>query len=353
MGLPFLSSKARKIDQILAIDLGAHSTKAVHLQRKGEQVALMGYAIENVVSRDGGLSPEALTPRLSQIAQAVGGRCRQVVLALGAGDSLLRLADMPMVGVADMRTMLKFNAKNYLQQDLNDYAFDCYILPPRPGVKAEAPKPGQKIRVLVGGAKDKLVNETAAAVKAAGLVAEALVPGLIGPVNAFELAQPEVFRKEAVALVDLGFRHSTVSLLLEGEPILTRVVAIGGDHVTSAIAETLGIGYEEAENIKMGLAHEVQSAVETVLSPLGRELRASIDYFEHQQDKTVTQIHVSGAPSASEYMLEILKTELMVPCVPWNPVAPLALSLPPQQMGEVEPVAPRLAVAIGAGLAVM
>jgi Tfp pilus assembly PilM family ATPase len=90
-----------------------------------------------------------------------------------------------------------------------------------------------------------------------------------------------------------------------------------------------------------------------VLTPLWRELRASIDYFEHQQDRTIGQVYVSGAAAASDYMIEILKSELMVQCVPWSPVAPLTLSLPPEQLGELEGAAARLAVAVGAGLAVM
>lgn len=353
MALPLLGSRARRVDQLVAIDLGTHSTKAVHLQRKGEQFSIHGYAVQEVDAKEPGLSADKVAGRVGRIVQGFGSRCRQVALALGAGDSILRLADLPMVPISDMRTMLKFNAKSYLQQDLTDYTYDCYILPPRAGAKAEMPKPGQKTRVLVGGAKEKLVLELAQAVRAMGMSVEAVVPGLVGPINAFELAQAEILRKEAVALVDLGFRHSTISLLTEGDLVLTRVVAIGGERVTSGIAEALGIDVAEAESIKMGLAHEVQSVVEGVLSPLGRELRASIDYFEHQQDRTVGQVYVSGAAASSDYVLDLLKAELMVPCVSWNPTMALTLALPAQQLAEVEQVASRLTVAIGTALAVL
>jgi len=353
MALPLLSSRARRVDQLVAIDLGTHSTKAVHLQRNGERLSIHGYAVQELDVKEPGLSVDKVAGRVNRIVQGFGNRCRQVALALGAGDSILRLADLPMVPVSDMRTMLKFNAKSYLQQDLTDYTYDCYILPPRPGAKTEMPKPGQKTRVLVGGAKDKLVADLAQAVRGLGMSVEAIVPGLLGPINAFELAQVEVFRKEAVALVDLGFRHSTVSVLTEGDLVLTRVVGIGGERVTSGIAEALGIDAAEAEGIKMGLAHEVRSVVEGVLSPLGRELRASIDYFEHQQDRTVGQVYVSGAAASSDHVLDLLKAELMVPCVSWNPTTPLTLALPAQQLAEVEQFASRLTVAIGTALAVL
>ena len=90
---------------------------------------------------------------------------------------------------------------------------------------------------------------------------------------------------------------------------------------------------------------------ETLLLPLGRELRASIDFFEHQQDKTVSQVFIGGGSARSEFIVQTLQTELMVDCKPWNPLNFLQVSLPPQQMGEVEHVAPQLSVALGAALA--
>jgi type IV pilus assembly protein PilM len=353
MALPFLGSKARKRDLITAIDLGANATKAVQIQRRGDKLHLLGFAVQEAPSKDAAASPEALGQHLAKIHQALGARVKQVVLALGVTDSFVRPADLPLVPASDMRTMLKLNPKTYLQQELPDYVFDCHILPPRPGTKSEPMKAGQKGKVLVGGARKKTIDDLQTAARGAGLVTEAIVPGLIGPANAFESAQPELFAKEAIALVDVGFRNSTITLLLCGEPILSRVVAIGGDRLTSGVAESLGVSYAEAEGIKLGLAHEVQSTILTLLSPLGRELRASIDFFEHQHDKAVSQVFVSGGSARSDHLLQMLQTDLMAPCVRWNPAGGLGLAVPPAQMSEVEQVAPQLAVAIGAALVVL
>ena len=171
--------------------------------------------------------------------------------------------------------------------------------------------------------------------------------------NAFEMANQDVFNKEVIALVDIGFKHSSISILLNGELMLSRVVGIGGDRLTNGVAEALGVSYAEAEGIKVGLPDEVQSTMVTLLAPLDRELRASIDFFEHQQDKPVAQVFVSGGSARSDYIIQILQTELMLPCVRWNPTSFLNMALPPQQMAEVEQIAPQLAVAIGAALSVL
>jgi type IV pilus assembly protein PilM len=91
----------------------------------------------------------------------------------------------------------------------------------------------------------------------------------------------------------------------------------------------------------------VQSNLEPLLTPLGRELRASVDFFEHQQDRTVSQIFVSGGSARSEFIMKALEAELMAPCKSWNPVANLQLALPAMQVSEIEQVAAQLTVAVG------
>jgi len=44
MALPFLNGTAKKRDQVLSIDLGGRTTKAVHLQRKSDGFVLSRYA---------------------------------------------------------------------------------------------------------------------------------------------------------------------------------------------------------------------------------------------------------------------------------------------------------------------
>jgi type IV pilus assembly protein PilM len=136
--------------------------------------------------------------------------------------------------------------------------------------------------------------------------------------------------------------------LQQGDLVLSRVVAIGGDRLTTGLAESLGISYAEAEGIKVGMPSEVQSNLEALVIPLGRELRASIDFFEHQHDQTVSQVYISGGSARSEFIVQTLQTELMAECKAWNPLSFLELALPPQQAAEIEHVAPQLAVAVGA-----
>jgi type IV pilus assembly protein PilM len=353
MPVPFLNTSRKKRDKIVAIDLGTRTIKAVYLERAQDRFRLANFAVADAPVFETAPTPEALADHLKQLAHSLGAKTREVIMSIGAGDSLVRHAEMPLMPVSEMRMLLKHNPKAYLQQDLPGHIFDCFIMPPRPGTLTATPiKTPPKARVIIGGAKQQYVDMLQRAAKTAGLVVNQIVPGLIGPANAFECAQPEVFHKEVVALVDLGFKHSTISILELGELMLNRVVAIGGDRLTQGLAEALNISYAEAEGIKIGMPQEVASNLHPLISPLGRELRVSIDFYEHQQDKTVSQVYVSGAPARSEFILEAVQNELMIPCKSWNPTGFLELALPPAQLAELETTSALFAVAVGAAATV-
>jgi len=213
MALPFLNSSAGKRDQMLSIDLGGRTTKAVQLQRRGDDFVISRYALLDAPIYEKNLSADMLTEHLKSISQSMDARSKLITLAVGVNESVVRHADLPQMPLDDMRQVLKNNTKNYLQQDLPGHIFDCSILLPRSmptaAEKAKATGP-LKQTVLVAGARKQLIDDMQTAIRSMGSFPGAIVPGLVGPVNAFELAMPQVFNKEVVALVDIGFKHTSI-----------------------------------------------------------------------------------------------------------------------------------------------
>ncbi len=352
MSISIGNRSSKKYDQIISVDLGGRTTKAISIKRRGGSFEFSNYAIIDAPIYEKNLTAEILSEHLKSVIKKLDTKVKRINMTVGATDSVVRIVDLPAMAVANMRLMLKHSSKVYLQQELTDYVFDCFILPPgkvapKQGVE-EKKTTAQKYRVVVGGAKQQLVEEIQKASKIAGITIDNLIPELICPVNAFEYAQPDTFKNESMALVDVGFKGCSVSVLIQGELVLNRVVNIGGDKLTGALAESLGITYAEAEGIKIGMPDEVQANLESIIAMLGRELRASIDFCEHQSNVIIGQVFVSGGSARSDFLLKCLQNELAVPCHRWNPTAFMEYKLPPQLMGEVEQVAPQLTVAIGA-----
>jgi type IV pilus assembly protein PilM len=340
----------------MVVDLGSRTTKAILLVRRGELLALSRFALLDTPIYEKKISTELLADHLRSVAQALGSETKLVTLAVGLDDAVVRPVELPQIPVDEMRMVLKNNSKTYLQQDMPNHVFDCHIFPPKlPGKSAETAKAVTipKLKVLVAGMRRQVIEDFQTAIKNAGLIPDYILPGLVGPVNAFELAFPQIFAEESVALVDIGFKQSSVCVVDRGELVLSRVVNIGGDKLTAGLGEAMNISYAEAEGIKVGMAPEVQAALESQVQPLGRELRASLDFFEHQQDRPVSHVYVNGGSAQSEMIMQMLHAEMIVECKAWNPTTSLQMALPGQQAVEIEQVGPQLTVAIGAALAVL
>jgi type IV pilus assembly protein PilM len=340
----------------MAVDLGSRTTKAVLLERRGDLLALCRYAIVDAPVYEKKMSVELLSDHLRSVAEALGNPTKLVTLAIGLDDAVVRQIELPHIPVNEMRMVLKNNSKAYMQQDLPNYVFDCYIFPPRQenGKAVETSKTDgtvPKLKVLATGARQSVLNDYQLAIKNAGLTPDCIVPGLIGPANAFELALPQVFANESVALVDIGFKQTSISILDRGALVLSRVVGIGGDKLTAGLAEAMKSTYAEAEGAKVGMSPDAKFAIEAQVMPLGRELRASLDFFEHRQDRPVSQVYVSGGTARSEMILQMLHGEMIVECKTWNPTGFLQMALPGQQAVEIDHVGPQLTVAVGSALA--
>jgi type IV pilus assembly protein PilM len=335
---------------MLAIDLGSRTTKAVHMQRSKDGFTLSGYALLDAPIYDKNLPSDLLAEHLKAISQALPVKSKTLTLTVGVNDAVLRHVEMPPMPADDIRQVLKLNSRVYMQQDMTGWVFDSYLEPSSSQQQAAAKA---KQKVLVAATRKQLVEEYITACRSTGFIPDHIVPMLVGPINAFERAVPESFSGQVVALVDIGFKSTSISILQSGELILNRVVAIGGDRMTAGLAESMNISYAEAEGLKIGMPHEVQAMLEPLVTPLGRELRASVDFFEHQQERPVTHVYVSGGSARSPLVMDILKQEMMVDCTTWNPTKSLTLALPADRATEVEHVAPQLTVAIGAALAAL
>src|SRR5471030_3055164 len=174
MALPFLNSSSRKKrTQVMAFDLGSRTTKAVLIERHGELLTLSRFALMDAPIYDKKMSVDLLSDHLRSVAEALGNPTKLVTLAIGLDDAVVRQVELPQIPLSEMRMVLKNNSKAYMQQDLPNYTFDCYIFPPKMenGKPVEMPKTsgGPKLKVLAAGAKQSSLNDFETAIKNAGL----------------------------------------------------------------------------------------------------------------------------------------------------------------------------------------
>src|SRR5207247_10429671 len=103
MGVPFISSHAKRRDQVVALDLGGRTTKAVHVQRRGDQFSLLNYSVLDSPIFDKSFSPDVLADHLKNVSGALGNRGRQVTLPLGVSEPISEHVDPRLMPIPALR----------------------------------------------------------------------------------------------------------------------------------------------------------------------------------------------------------------------------------------------------------
>ena len=193
-------------------------------------------------------------------------------------------------------------------------------------------------------------------IQSAGLLPIAIDLDLFAIANAWELCVMPVSeaadgrQNRATALVDVGSRVTSINVMRGGVSCFSREIPIGGANMTQAVARRLSLEGFEAEAVKRTSEEhqaEVRTAIGPVLEDLASELMLSMDYVEHNEGLTVTEVLLSGggvlAPGAAEYVEQAVARPTRL----WNPLEGLRVDVNRVDVEELEAWAPSLVVAVG------
>jgi len=347
--MPRFARRNQKRDEIVAIDLGSRVTKAVLLRAQGAEVSLVNYALLELEEAERVPSREVLAEHLRKVVGLLSTHVRRVVFSLGPAKSLLTHLDLPGASPSDLRRMIRLSPKNYLQRDVADHLFDCYVTEERVEIGTDhVPRTRRKARVLVGGGRQSDVESLSVAARDAGMYVERVTVSQVAIANAFQ-ARPEE-RGEVVALLDVGYATTSIDIMMAGELVFTRVINFGAERFSDVVAQSAKTRWPDVGEAEGHAPDEMQTRLQRAILLLAREVDASIGFFVSQHEATLSRIFVSGGSARSQFILQTLEAELGLPCESWGPNNSLKVELPENRRQELEYEAPQLLVAVGAGL---
>jgi type IV pilus assembly protein PilM len=312
-------------DEVVAVDVGVRVTKAVHLRRRDDTLVLAGYLLtptpRPATAGESGLSTTALAEHLRSVVRQLKTSCRRLALTLAHETVLLSHTELPQTAPADLRKMIRLSPKAYLQQDLPGHVFDVFWRRP-PGATDTAFTRRRRSRVMVAAARRSVVDAALAAARAAGLQLVALTPVAVALTNAFRLVRDDS-HPDAAALLDLGATHSTITIVQQGDVLLTRTVSLGSDNFSDVLS--VGDGTSAGSGPEPMPPELMQSALQKAILTFAREVDASAGFFTSQFERHIGQLFVSGGTARSQMVLQMLESELSFSCESWNLVRHLAV----------------------------
>jgi Type IV pilus assembly protein PilM len=126
------------------------------------------------------------------------------------------------------------------------------------------------------------------------------------------------------AILDLGHARTNLFVGKDGQGIFARAITRGGQHLTAAIAEALGVDRGRAEQVKRGEARlvfaggvaatdaevRIDQALRTALGPLMREVRQTLAGFRASTDVEIATLYITGGGARLRGMIPFLEDEL-------------------------------------------
>jgi type IV pilus assembly protein PilM len=183
----------------------------------------------------------------------------------------------------------------------------------------------------------------------------------LGEVDALGV-NPEL-HGNAEALVDVGAKVTNIVVHQNGVPRFVRILPMGGDNVTDAVSERMGVPFEQAESVKQELGVSVGSAPMPVLHPAAGvidstagafldEVRGSLAYYATQPGALqVRRVVLSGGGGLLPGLGQRLATTVQLPVQRGSALAAIRVGktgLGPEQL---EAVDSQLAVSVGLAMA--
>jgi type IV pilus assembly protein PilM len=298
---------------------GRHSARPAAVTRVGE-VPLPPGAV-----RDGEVvDPAAVGAAIRELWRQTGLRSRDVRVGLTGPKVVVRVVDMPAMPDDELEGAIRFSAADHVPIPLDEAVLDHAVLEPAPPAEPGGPP---QVRVLVAAAYRSALDGLLAAVTAGGLravavdlVPFALVRALSQPAAADEFVDvpadpgdgfvPPPPPVPAEAIVSVGAALTTVVVHEAGRPRFVRTVQAGGDMLTAAISDELGIEIDAAEAAKRdGLRHAAEfdtegpendlarraaRVVELRLASILGEIQSGLAYWMHQSERPLERIVLTG-----------------------------------------------------------
>ena len=314
-----------KFRRLLGLDIGTYSVKAVELDARGREPVVTSFGKTRV------RSPQAVVEAIREVRSLAGTKNKKVVAAVSGRGVIVRYIQMRRMSESDLRNAIRFEAKKYIPFDTEEIVLDCQALDN--GLRGE--KDSDQMRVLLVAVKKSTVTDQMAVLREAGVQPVIIDVDGFALGNAWELNHRQNgSSKRPVALVDIGANKSSINILVGNSSYFTREVYTAGNDFSEAISRRLEMDIQQVEGLKRAPGDALEEVREATLGPLddlGNEIRLSLDYFENQFEREVSEVLLSGGGSAMPWVAEELSALLGKPVRAWDPLENVTCEVGPAE----------------------
>lgn len=256
-----------------------------------------------------------------------------VVVGVPTAKTFSRTFTLPVKAEKDLADAIEIEVDQYIPMPIASLYVDYEII--------ERTK--EQLTVIMSAVPKKLVDTSLAAIKAAGLTAIMVEPGINSVARVLESTEEGHL---TTLIVDIGPASTDIAVLEGGAIRVSGGVAVGGNTFTIDIAKKLGVSLENAHQLKVLNGLNVgprQAKLSTALNPslerITTEVRKVIRYYNERlrEDRKLEQVLIVGGGSNVPGLGDYFTNELVMPARMASPWQKLDFGKLPQPSKQFRP----------------
>lgn len=352
----------------IGIELAPDRISVAQLRKQGQGFKLATLATVPVPE---GLFNEGQITDIAGMAELIQStlaehklKVKRVATAVAGGrDTVTRIIPIP----------AELNDQELREMVLNQEA-GLYLPFPREEADVDYQKLGlfvdedgiEKFQVLLVATRKEITDSYVRTFQQAGLQIDVLEISSFSLIRTIREQLRQFSPQEAVAIVDIEFESTEISIAVDGVPQFSRTVPIGTYQIQSALSRAMNLPPSRSTELlqsmtipvnptdgmggpgKMGGGNPGAAAMLRIIGELADELRRSIDFYLNQGDNLeVAQLLLAGPGGSIGQLDEFFTQRLSLPSSQIDPIAALGLEVA-QEVPQTQ--RPGLGVVLGLGL---
>lgn len=330
----------------VGLDIGSKTIKIVELEKQGAGWALRGAGVVGY----SGKSIDSITEQaeLVPVADVVRKLHReakiskkQVGISLPESQVFVRTVRFPLFTDQEIAAAIKWEAEQYIPIPISEAIIEHKIIE-----KKETSTPGE-ILVLLVAAPKTVVEKYIKFIRLAGLEVGFAETELLSLVRALGT------ENQTSVIIDFGARSTDIAIAKNTHLVFVRTIPTAGETFTRAVAQGMGMEYQQAEEYKKtyGFSQEllegkVKQALEPIMRMVIDEVKKAIHFYQvEEKGDAPSSIVVTGGSAGIPDLIPILTKGLNLEVVVGNPFS--RVNLNPEIAKTLANYAPLYSVAVG------
>ncbi len=345
-----MKSLFRRSKTTVGLDVGSGFIKVVAIDHSGAEPEVTHAACipltSDAIVEGEVMDPQVVVEAIRSLLETFDTPPKNVVTSVGGRDVIVKRIQMDRMKEADAREVIRWEAEQHVPFDMDNVQLDFQILDPWDD--------GLQMSVLLVAAKREVVDQKLALLRDAGVSATVVDVDAFALHNALEFNYPEVL-DGVVALVSVGHELSTVNILQNGVPVLTRDVPFGSRRLRERLRRVHGLTEAEAVAVVQSESPRQEEYRAALLEgseelAVGVERAAAFLSADHGGRQTLGRVLVCGGGARVPGVVESLSARLGVRTETANPLQRLRVRPGATSLFPVEDLAPMLMLPAGLAL---